>query len=595
MFCKNCRQDVDEVDFCPACGYDFLRNNDTSDKPEESATLFEADHSQRVHAPMRWEEDIRLKPVRTGLVYRDDHLLLAKEAVAGFTGKYGRVRCFAAQWLPKEYPGEAEKSYILFKWDSTRLKLAEWLKENPPLEQRVKIWNIIAGFVHHCHENGLIVNQFHPHCIWIDRAPLQPVFEALEFIADPADHEVIIYNEGFSSPEVREGNWEEVSFPADIFCLGKLLRFMLEPEHHETHEPGFAPNGDSWAGLNSLGRHLGFGIGKCLRTQKLERWSSVVQLFEYLRQRELEPVNLTGFTHVGFRELNEDAIYYSNRRIRCLDYSYDTAIAVLADGMGGLERGEVASNIVIRLIHAELERKINEQLIQPGNQEFESAPELISGLIREAITGCNMALVRQSADSEGQMGSTVVVAIIINHYLYMGYVGDSRLYIFDEAGQISFVSEDHSLIGKREAIGDISEAEALTHPGKNILYQAVGLKESIRVDTYGVKLKPGQKIMLCSDGISGSFLKSELTELFAAHPDITTLGDTLFLEALERNSRDNCSLILAEIVKGRNQYEYQFELGAPSGKCDSGDGTIHQLLPVGDGEPGAAGPDPGRH
>jgi protein phosphatase len=578
---------VGEVDFCPACGYDFLSNSDTFVKPEQFPDIPEAVLS------LRWEEDIRLKPVRTGLVYLGDRLFLAKEAVEGFIKKYNRVRKFAKGWLPEEHSWEGEKSYILFEWDSNWVKLGEWLKGNPGHRQRVRIWNHIASFVHLCHQNGLIVNQFHPNCIWIDPDQVTPVFEALEFIATLGDREVIIYNEGLSSPEVREGKWETVSFPADIYCLGRLLRLMLGLKEHEVRERIFEANVDSFSGLGLLSRHLGFGIGKCLRDQASERWSNIAQLFEHLQERELEPVNLTGFTHMGFRELNEDAIYYSNRRIRCLEHSYDTAIAVLADGMGGLEQGEVASNSVVQMISAELERKINGQLMGPKGQAPDSNPEAIFDLIRETITGCNMALVRQSADSDGQMGSTAVAVVIINHYLYMGYVGDSRLYIFDETGRIHFVSEDHSLIGKREAIGDISEAEALAHPDKNVLYQAVGLKESIRVDTYGVKLKPGWKVMLCSDGISGCFLKHELMELLEAHPDIITLADALFYEALERNSLDNYSLILAEVVKGRYLDEYRFELVAAPGECGFGDGTLHELLPAGDSEPGSSGPDPG--
>jgi PPM family protein phosphatase len=590
MFCKNCKLDVGDVDFCSSCGYDFLSNNDTSDKQEELSLKLEVNES------MRWDETIRMKPVRTGLIYvENNNLLLAKEATEILTKKYSRLRQFASEFLPDENQNEAEKSYIVFEWNSTWLKLSEWLKTNPPFDQRVRIWNHIAGFVHRCHENGLIVNQFHPNCIWIDIEQLKPVFEAFEFISYPNDKEIIIYNEGFSSPEVREGNWSEVSFPSDIYCLGKLLFFLLNPENNETGARDFAPGIDSFIGLNLLSKRLGFGIGKCLRNQPLQRFRSVADLFKYLQKSELEPVNITGFSHVGFRALNEDAIYYSNRRIRCLDYFYDTTIAVLADGMGGLDKGEVASNTVIKMISHELEQKINELVLYSGTQALNFDEEVIFGHIHDAIEQCNMAMVTQAADSASQMGSTVVVAVLINHYLYMGYVGDSRLYIFDEANQITFVSEDHSLVGKREAIGDITEEEALTHPNKNVLYQAIGLKEAIRIDKYRTKLKPGQKIMLCSDGISGSFLKKELTAIFGAHPNITVLGDVLFFEALERNSLDNCSLILAEIVKGSNHDEYQFELVAAEGECTAGDGIIPELLPAGSSEPGSAAQDEGEH
>jgi protein phosphatase len=586
MFCKNCRQDVGEVDFCPVCGYEFTGNQDNSEVTAEPITESETG------VPFHWVEQIRQKPVKTGLGSLDDRLLLAKEDVEGFTGKYNKVRQFAGAWLPEEFPQEEEKPFRLFLWDGTWPKLDEWLNQNPAPEQRIRIWSHIASFVHHCHENGLIVNQFHPHSIWINPDKIQPVFEAIEFISVAGNQEVIIFNEGFSSPEVREGNWEGVGFAADIYCLGKLFQWMLGPGIPENHEDGFGSGMDTLAGLKSLPRHLGFGIGKCLHPDNSKRWSSVAQLFEYLRESELEPVSMTGFTHVGRRELNEDAVYYSNRRMRCLEVSYDTAIAVLADGMGGLERGEVAANTVIQMSSARLEREIDQILNEPGNIRRDPAPDLIFDLIRNVITGCNRSLVKQRNGNESPMGSTVVVAVIINHYLYMGYVGDSRLYIFDEAGRIQYVSEDHSLIGKREAIGDIIEAEALIHPNKNILYQAMGLKETIRVDTYGTKLKPGYKIILCSDGICGCFLRHDFIKLLEAYPDIIELGNALFFEALERNSTDNCSVILAEIVKGSYLHEYQFELIAAPGECGVGNGAIHELLPDRDRESGTSGSEP---
>jgi serine/threonine protein phosphatase PrpC len=544
MYCNQCKKDMNvEQDFCPECGLEF--NNNSLNNNDTEVALPPIDKGE-----FKYDAPLRLKPLRSDFCYdANQTLVLVKSVNEGFSQIFNELKETTAEYLPKVIKSEVD--HLILEWNSQWLTLSEWLRTEIPTETRIVLWREIVQFTALCHGKGVLVNNYSPDVIWINTETNKPIFEAMDFFSLEESKSVVICVDAISSPEVRSGEWENVSFQSDIFSLGKLFLYFLDPSCRNS----LVNRPETFNDLKRLPISLGFTIGRCLKHPCDQRWNSIEQLIEQLSKNSRLSISIFGFSETGFRSQNEDAIYYSNKRIVSALNCYDFSLMILADGMGGLDNGAQASSKTIEFISNKLEEEVKEYL---GSKlhESPSLEEHIPRLIEKSIQECNLKLIKEVLHLEKQWGSTAVVVVIVDNHFYMGYVGDSRVYIFDDKNNICYLTEDHSLVGKREAVGDLTEEEALIHPQKNVLYQALGLKEAIRVDGYNAELKLGQKVLICSDGISGSFLKRDLQLIFSSNEKLEELGLSLFYNALERNSSDNCSLILAEIGNGGYDNEY---------------------------------------
>ncbi len=204
---------------------------------------------------------------------------------------------------------------------------------------------------------------------------------------------------------------------------------------------------------------------------------------------------------------------------------------VVADGMGGHVAGEVASRMAVETVNA--------CFAAPHD---DAAPQ---ELLRQAISEANRLIFRMAQeDSErAGMGTTVTAAFVQDAKLFWGHVGDSRLYLL-RAGTLSQVTEDHSLVSELVKKGNITPAEALLHPHRNILTRAVGTGEQVKVDTGSIKLQAGDSVLLCTDGLTNMVADDDIAATLRQGGDGAALLAGLVAKANEAGGLDNITAIL---------------------------------------------------
>ncbi len=225
------------------------------------------------------------------------------------------------------------------------------------------------------------------------------------------------------------------------------------------------------------------------------------------------------------RKMNQDFMYYSKDPVGQLPNLF-----IVADGMGGHKAGDFASRMSV-------ENFIDYIMKAPPDQPIR--------LVDDGIHYIN-ELVMEKAQKHPElsgMGTTFVAAFIVDETLYVANVGDSRLYLIDS--EISQVTEDHSYVGAMVRAGEITSDEAKHHPDKNIITRAIGASWDIRVDFFEVDLQPGDRILMCSDGLSNMIDDQELLDIITA-TDADVVVDVLVNTAKAHGGLDNITAIVID-------------------------------------------------
>jgi serine/threonine protein phosphatase PrpC len=219
----------------------------------------------------------------------------------------------------------------------------------------------------------------------------------------------------------------------------------------------------------------------------------------------------------------------------------DLGLAVLADGMGGHQAGEVASAMAIDLV----------------NQFFENAAQRTGKLdyrdiVSDSITLANSAiyeLSRTKPECAG-MGSTVVVTYFDTKKVYIGHVGDSRLYRFRD-GSLSQVTEDHSLVQELVSRGLMTKDEAIESTNKNLVTRALGIEESVNVEVGEDTWQKGDVYLLCSDGLNDVLRDDQISGILSDKAgNLEATVDKLINTVNENGGPDNVSIILVQPEAG---------------------------------------------
>ncbi len=237
------------------------------------------------------------------------------------------------------------------------------------------------------------------------------------------------------------------------------------------------------------------------------------------------------------RENNEDHVHLWSKN--------HLVLAIVADGMGGAVAGEEASRIAVETIHHEL-IDAEEQTELYDSMSADVLSERLRGSIRDANNSI-MQRTQEHPEMRG-MGTTVTMALVRNTYAIIGHVGDSRAYVVDSHdGSISQITSDHSFVEAMVAAGHITRAEAEDHPMRNVLYRALGQSEEVDVDVYHSYLRVGDRLVLCSDGLTLHVKPSEIASiaLSADRPD--EVSQRLVDLANERGGRDNVTVVVISV------------------------------------------------
>ena len=208
----------------------------------------------------------------------------------------------------------------------------------------------------------------------------------------------------------------------------------------------------------------------------------------------------------------------------------------VADGMGGHAGGEVASNIAIETLRTAFARHPNSE-----------------GL-RQAISQANAAIWRRSlldAELRG-MGTTLTAAALVpaeegQDVVVLANVGDSRAYLYS-GGQITQVTADHSLAEEKVRQGELTEAEAAVHPHRHILTRALGVGPDVAVDLWEVRLQEGDRLLLCSDGLTNEVDDEQIAEVMGSVPEPQAAAAALVSMANEHGGADNITVVVVDVL-----------------------------------------------
>lgn len=230
------------------------------------------------------------------------------------------------------------------------------------------------------------------------------------------------------------------------------------------------------------------------------------------------------------REVNQDYVFVSDQPVGNIPN-----LLIVADGMGGHNAGDYASKFVVQVLKKELAKS------------REDGPR---AMLKKAIASANHQLIAESktdAKLEG-MGTTLVAATVIEHTLYFANVGDSRLYLLND--EIRQLSKDHSLVQEMVRLGGLNAEEAKHHPDKNIITRAIGVKEDIEIDFFEYRLKEGDIILMCTDGLSNMVEDEEIFQIVRSSRDVVEAVEQLIERANSNGGKDNIGVIVAEPFAG---------------------------------------------
>ncbi|WP_445147993.1 Stp1/IreP family PP2C-type Ser/Thr phosphatase [Baekduia sp. Peel2402] len=215
-------------------------------------------------------------------------------------------------------------------------------------------------------------------------------------------------------------------------------------------------------------------------------------------------------------------------------YWVRSPLFVLADGMGGAQAGEVASKTAVDVF-------ADQGGLPDGPGTYE---ERLAGLVAAANSQVHERA--QSDDQFAGMGTTLTVAYVGEDDLAIAHVGDSRFYVLRD-GQLSQLTDDHSLVGELVRRGQISAEEAEDHPQRSIITRALGIEGEVVVDHFSWPVRDGDVFLLCSDGLTGMVPDPRVAELIATSPDLSTAATRLIAAANEAGGRDNITVILFRV------------------------------------------------
>lgn len=242
-------------------------------------------------------------------------------------------------------------------------------------------------------------------------------------------------------------------------------------------------------------------------------------------------MRIYAMTDVGRRrEINQDYVYATDKPIGPFPN-----LLVVADGMGGHKAGDFASKYTVEVVKREL-------VVSKENKPEEILKKIIETANRKLIEAAS-----QDVKLEG-MGTTLVIATVIGNTLHFANVGDSRLYLVNEG--IKQLSKDHSLVEEMVRLGGIKAEEAKNHPDKNIITRAMGVKSEVEADFYEYRVKRGDVILMCTDGLSNMVEDEDMFGLVKGARDIVEAVHTLIDRANSNGGRDNIGVVMAQPIAG---------------------------------------------
>ena len=264
-------------------------------------------------------------------------------------------------------------------------------------------------------------------------------------------------------------------------------------------------------------------------------------------------------TSIGqVRQNNEDSIH--------LWAGDDFVLAIIADGMGGAAAGEEASRIAVETIKA-------------GFNPNDTADTPVTERLQDTIHTANLNIVHKAANAPEMrgMGTTLTLVFIRGTYATFAHVGDSRAYLVEPDDEsITQITIDHSYVQALVMAGHITPEQAETHSMGNVLYRALGQNEDVDVDIYYKRLHIGDRLILCSDGLTRHVKAPELAKIASSDPNPDVISQKMIDLANQRGGEDNISVIVIAVEGDPNAItdDDTAALSVPFKSEDDKDSTI---------------------
>ncbi len=241
------------------------------------------------------------------------------------------------------------------------------------------------------------------------------------------------------------------------------------------------------------------------------------------------------------RDHNEDSVLALTSTIVGGSDSIPFGLYIVADGMGGHQFGEVASDAAIRIMGGTITKKFHSYLY---NLPAQALQESLQEVMETSISEAHQYVQREAPGS----GTTVTAALVLGQQVTVAHVGDSRAYSVYPDGRIDLITRDHSLVKRLEELGHLSRDEIENFPHRNVLIRALGQGEILEADIFTIPFPQAGYLMICSDGLWGVIGEKEILRCINEAPTLSRACQYLVEAANAAGGPDNISVILAQMI-----------------------------------------------
>jgi protein phosphatase len=251
------------------------------------------------------------------------------------------------------------------------------------------------------------------------------------------------------------------------------------------------------------------------------------------------------------RDSNEDSLAAVTLNEASNFEVQSVGIYAVADGMGGHDAGEVASKLAM---HSAVHK-----IMQDLTEASDGWPENIPNWLRSAVTLANQKVRSRALERDRNMGTTLVMAVVVGHSLHIVNVGDSRAYLISPK-TVRQITRDHSFVQALVDTGAITAEEAVGHPRRNILTQSVGSHDELTIDLFNETLKDDEWLLLCSDGLWGTMNNEQIGAIVRNAVSVGDAAQALVNAANEAGGQDNIAAVVVRLQPSPKSGSDEFDL-----------------------------------
>jgi PPM family protein phosphatase len=241
------------------------------------------------------------------------------------------------------------------------------------------------------------------------------------------------------------------------------------------------------------------------------------------------------------RDHNEDSVLALTSTIAGSVENIPFGLYIVADGMGGHQFGEVASNAAIRIMGGNITQKFHSYLY---NLPTQSLQDSLQEVMETSIMEAHQYVQREAPGS----GTTVTAALVLGQQVTIAHVGDSRAYFIHPDGRVESLTRDHSLVKRLEELGHLSKDEVDSFPHRNVLIRALGQGEALEADIFTLPFPQAGHLMICSDGLWGVVNENDIFRVISEAPNLHRACQNLVEAANAAGGPDNITVILAQMI-----------------------------------------------